>query len=148
MAPTKPITPEDVDVDLGSEYANSLGFEDASVHVDTKKKKKRKRKAKAKKTADGSEEKEENDDEGEGGAEDSEGSYEEGEDVEAPALEDEAPVLEEEAPALNSEVNENDTASPDPSFSEKKDKTTESHGESDATTSSAEASIVENHASA
>lgn len=98
MAPPKPITEDDIDVDLGSEYANNLGLEDASVYVETKKKRKRKRKSKSKKAGEDKGENAEGEGE-EGDGDDSDGSDdEEDEDEEAPALEEEAPALDDETP--------------------------------------------------
>jgi hypothetical protein len=100
LAPPKPITSDEIDVDLGSEYANNLGLEDANVYVETKKKRKRKRKNKNKKAS--GEDKGENaegEDEEEGDGDDSDGSDEEDEEEDdAPALEEETPALEEESP--------------------------------------------------
>lgn len=120
MAPPKPITPDDVDVDLGSEYANNLGMDDASVYVETKKKRKRKRRSKSKRAAG----EKEGENEGEEGEGDSDGSGDEEEDddedeegdEEAPALDEEAPALEDETPALEDETpNESGSATATPS---------------------------------
>jgi len=157
MIPLKPITPEDVDVDLGSEYANTLGFEDTSVYVETKKKRKRKRRVRGKKAADGTDEnKGENESEGgegEGEGEDSEGSDEEEKgDEEAPALEVETPAGEETpdsesaSPVLEQETPNESTNGPAGA-----DETKESNVSAVVTKEAAtatESSAADNHSSA
>lgn len=44
LAPMKPITPASVNIDIGSDYARSLGFEDKTPYIDQGKKKKKKKK--------------------------------------------------------------------------------------------------------
>jgi len=145
VAALKPITPDDVDIDLGSDYANRLGFEDASAHIDKKKKRKRRKKSKAAQAAGAEKEKDEDVEEDAG--EEEEGSGDEG----SEGSDDEAPHNDGDHPEETSPAKQ--TTSPStPQEDEEKDKANSAdvrQEDKDATqTETISAPATENHVSA